>query len=200
METRDHESHPSRRPGELRDRRAVLRPATCRQASRSEARGAEDGDAGSRSKVSRHDEAELRCARQARFRPRPTHAWPRNGTRPSRCTRRPSAIKPDFVEGYWYQGTAYYTLENHQACRDAFRKVLKLAPKNGAAYAFLGLCEFGTKEYDKSLQHLMQSRVLGVGDTGELGGTARYHASILMTCAEQFEQALEALGEFAGRG
>ncbi len=23
------------------------------------------------------------------------------------------AIKPDFVEGYWYQGTAYYTLENY---------------------------------------------------------------------------------------
>jgi len=110
------------------------------------------------------------------------------------------AIKPDFVEGYWYQGTAYYTLENHQACRDAFRKVLKLAPKNGAAYAFLGLCEFGTREYDKALQHLLQSRILGVGDTGELGGTARYHAAILMTGAEQFEQALEALGEFAAEG
>ena len=34
----------------------------------------------------------------------------------------------------------------------------------------------------------------------ELGGTARYHAAILMTCAEQFEQALEALGEFAAEG
>jgi hypothetical protein len=34
------------------------------------------------------------------------------------------------VEGFWYQGTAYYTLDNHTQCRDMFRKVLRLAPKN----------------------------------------------------------------------
>ena len=78
-------------------------------------------------------------------------------------------LKPDYVEGYWYQGTAYYTLDNHAQCRDTFRRVLRLAPKNGAAYAFLGLCEFGLREYDRSLQHLLQSRILGVGDTPELG-------------------------------
>jgi tetratricopeptide (TPR) repeat protein len=109
-------------------------------------------------------------------------------------------LKPDFVEGFWYQGTAYYALDNHQQCRDEFRKAQRLAPKNGAVYAFLGLCEFGLKEYDRSLQHLLQSRILGVGDTPDLGGTARYHAAILMTRTEQFEQALETLGEFASEG
>src|SRR2546421_2350659 len=109
-------------------------------------------------------------------------------------------LKPDYVEGYWYQGTAYYTLDNYTQGRDAFRKVLRLAPKNGAAYAFLGLCEFGLKEYDRSLQHLLQSRILGVGDTPDLAGVARYHAAILMTRMEQYEQALETLGEFAAEG
>lgn len=109
-------------------------------------------------------------------------------------------LKPDYVEGYWYQGTAYYSLDNYTQCRDIFRKVLRLAPKNGAAYAFLGLCEFGLKEYDRSLQHLLQSRILGVGDTQDLGNVARYHAAILMTRAEQYEQALETLGEFASEG
>ena len=42
-------------------------------------------------------------------------------------------------------------------------------PKNGAAYAFLGLCEFGLKDYDRALQHLVQSRILGVGDKGTQG-------------------------------
>jgi tetratricopeptide (TPR) repeat protein len=107
-------------------------------------------------------------------------------------------LKPDFVEGYWYQGTAYYTVENFTGCRNAFTRVVKLAPKNGAAYAMLGLCGFHLKDYDRALQHLLQSRVLGVGDTGDLGPIARYHAAILMTRAEQFEQALETLGEFAG--
>jgi tetratricopeptide (TPR) repeat protein len=109
-------------------------------------------------------------------------------------------LKPDYVEGYWYQGTAHYTLENYAKGAETFRKVVRLAPKNGAAYAFLGLCEFGLKDYDRSLQHLLQSRILGVGDTGELGGVARYHAAILMTRMEQFEQALETLGEFASEG
>jgi tetratricopeptide (TPR) repeat protein len=109
-------------------------------------------------------------------------------------------LKPDYVEGHWYQGTAYYSLDDHTRCRDAFRKVLRLAPKNGAAYAFLGLCEFGLKEYDRALQHLLQSRILGVGDIQQLNTTARYHAAVLMTRIEQHEQALETLGEFAHEG
>ena len=90
-------------------------------------------------------------------------------------------LRPTYVEGYWYQGTAYYTLDKFTECRDAFRAVARLAPKNGAAFAFLGLCEFGLKDYDRSLQHLLQSRILGVGDTQDLGSVARYHAAVLMT-------------------
>jgi tetratricopeptide (TPR) repeat protein len=109
-------------------------------------------------------------------------------------------IKPDYVEGYWYQGVSYYSLDNHARGAEAFRKVVRLAPKNGAAYAFLGLCEFGLKDYDRALQHLLQSRILGVGDTAELGSVARYHAALLMTRMAQYEQALETLGEFANEG
>ncbi len=109
-------------------------------------------------------------------------------------------LKPDYVEGHWYQGTAHYTLENFPECRDAFRRVLRLAPKNGAAHAFLGLCEFGLKEYDRALLNLLRSRTLGVGDVPELGSVARYHAALLMTRTEQYEQALETLGEFAAEG
>src|SRR4029079_4574298 len=69
-----------------------------------------------------------------------------------------------------------------------------------AAFVFLGLCEFGLKEYDRALEHLLQSRILGVGDTKDLGSMARYHAAVLMTRIEQYEQALETLGEFAGDG
>jgi len=109
-------------------------------------------------------------------------------------------IKPDYVEGYWYQGTASYTQDDFPRCKEAFRKVTSLAPTNGAAYAFLGLCEFGLKEYDRSLQHLLQSRIHGIGDVPDLGGVARYHAAILMSRMEQYEQALETHGEFAGEG
>jgi tetratricopeptide (TPR) repeat protein len=109
-------------------------------------------------------------------------------------------LKPTYVEGYWYQGTSYYSLDKFAECRQQFRTVARLAPKNGAAYAFLGLCEFGLKDYDRALQHLLQSRMLGVGDTQDLASVARYHAAVLMTRIEQFEQALDTLGEFASEG
>ena len=109
-------------------------------------------------------------------------------------------LRPDYVEGWWYQGTSLYALDRYTECRDMFRRVIRLAPQNGAGFAFLGLCEFGVKEYDRALDHLLQSRELGVGDVPELGSTARYHAALLMTRSEEFEQALETLGEFASEG
>jgi tetratricopeptide (TPR) repeat protein len=109
-------------------------------------------------------------------------------------------LDPDYVEGHWYQGTAYFALDDFTGCREAFRRVVRLAPENGAAHAFLGLCEYGLKEYDRALQNLLQSRTLGVGDVPELGSTARYHAALLMARSDQHEQALETLGEFANEG
>src|SRR5687768_16015614 len=31
--------------------------------------------------------------------------------------------KPGYVEGHWYQGTAYYSLDDFPQCRETFRKV-----------------------------------------------------------------------------
>ena len=108
-------------------------------------------------------------------------------------------LRPDYAEGYWYQGAAYYQLDKFTECRDSFRRVTKLSPNHGAAFAFLGLCEKGLKEYDRALQHLVQSRILGVSDK-ELGNVARYNAAVLMTRVQQFPQALLTLGEFASDG
>ena len=157
----------------------------------------------------RRGRSRRRCNRPRRRRAASSIGWWRPATEARRRERWEEAIalyakavklKPAYVEGYWYQGTAYYSLDKFPQCREAFRTVARLAPKNGAAYAFLGLCEFGLKDYDRSLQHLLQSRILGVGDTKDLGSVARYHAAVLMTRIEQYEQALETLGEFAGEG
>jgi tetratricopeptide (TPR) repeat protein len=108
-------------------------------------------------------------------------------------------LRPDYAEGYWYQGAAYYQLDKFAECKESFRRVTKLSPKHGAAFAFLGLCEKGLKEYDRALQHLVQSRILGVADK-DLGSVARYNAAVLMTRLLQFQQALQTLGEFALEG
>jgi tetratricopeptide (TPR) repeat protein len=108
-------------------------------------------------------------------------------------------LKPSYTEGIWYQGVAYYSLDQFTECRDAFRRVTRAAPKNAPALAFLGLCEFGLRDYDRALQHLAGARALGIPDK-ELVGVARYHAAILMTRSEQFDQAMQTLGEFSSEG
>src|SRR5947199_282427 len=66
--------------------------------------------------------------------------------------------------------------------------------------ASLGLCEFALKDYARSVSDLLRSRTLGVGDAPELASVSRYHLAVVMARAEQFEQALETLGEFAATG
>ena len=108
-------------------------------------------------------------------------------------------LRPGYTEGIWYQSTAYYSLDKFAECRDGFRRVTRASPQNGSAFAFVGLCEFGLREFDRSLQDLVKSRILGVADK-DLGSVARYHAAVLMTRIEQYDQALQTLGEFASEG
>jgi tetratricopeptide (TPR) repeat protein len=108
-------------------------------------------------------------------------------------------LRPAWVEGHWYLGTTYYEIEKYSDCRDAFRRVVRLQNKNGAARAFKGLCEFRLKNYSVALSDLNQAQALGVGDP-ELIPVARYHRAILLTRFEQYERALEAYAEFAREG
>ena len=42
-------------------------------------------------------------------------------------------LRPDYAEGYWYQGAAYYQLDKFAECKESFRRVTKLSPTHGAA-------------------------------------------------------------------
>ena len=97
------------------------------------------------------------------------------------------------------RGRPYYSLDKFAECKESFRRVTKLTPKNGAAFAFLGLCEFGLKEYDRALQHLMQSRYPRRRRQGarERGALQRSHPD---DADRAVQQALQTLGEFATEG
>ena len=75
-------------------------------------------------------------------------------------------LKPSYVEGYWYQGTAYYTLDKFTECRDAFRDASRGWRRRTARRTrFSASASSASRTTTASLQHLLQSRILGVGDT-----------------------------------
>ncbi|HJZ68401.1 MAG TPA: tetratricopeptide repeat protein, partial [Blastocatellia bacterium] len=109
-------------------------------------------------------------------------------------------MRPNWAEGWWNLGTIFYDQDRYTEGRDAFRHVVALDPKNAAASGLLGLCEFQTREYQRSLVDLQRARLLGMPRGQQVTSVVRYHAAILMTRFEQFEVAYDILREFAAEG
>ncbi len=111
--------------------------------------------------------------------------------------RQALAIKPAWDEGRWSLGTTLYEQDHFADARDEFRRVIAKRPEHGLAWAFMGLCEFSLKNHDTALADLLKARTLGLTTTQAVVDVVRYHMAILLTRAEQYDQALATLAEFA---
>jgi tetratricopeptide (TPR) repeat protein len=109
-------------------------------------------------------------------------------------------LRPSWVEGHWYLATSLYERDRYADALPSFRRVTQLAPNNGEAWTFAGLCAFQLKNYDDALSDLLRGRAAGAGSNQALVSVARYHLAILLTRIENYEQALETLWEFAREG
>jgi tetratricopeptide (TPR) repeat protein len=114
--------------------------------------------------------------------------------------QRAVTIKPDWVEGWFHLGTMTYDLNQHELCRDAFRRVTLATPTNPMSWGLMGLCEFNLKQHDAALDHLLRSRTLGIAAEKGVAPVVRYHAAILLNRMAQYDQALQLLNEFAVEG
>lgn len=109
-------------------------------------------------------------------------------------------LQPTWVEGWWYIGSILYDRDRYSEAREALRNLLAIQPKNGPAWALIGLCEFQLKNYETALADIQNSRILGLGGNKALISVARYHAAIIMTRLEQYELGYEVLRDFAREG
>jgi tetratricopeptide (TPR) repeat protein len=107
------------------------------------------------------------------------------------------SLEPDWLEGLWYLGTILYDSDRHTEARDAFEHFVELSPDNGPAWAFLGLCYFHTAQYDLALSSLKKARKLGIDQQAQLASVVRFHMALLLNHAGKYEEAFEALREFA---
>ena len=99
------------------------------------------------------------------------------------------ALDPKWAEGWFSLGTIEYDRSDYAAASRAFRRVLPLAPKEGSAHAFLGLCEYQLGEYDNALKHIEEASVLGIAKNPQFRQVVLYHEGLLNLRKNRFEAA-----------
>jgi tetratricopeptide (TPR) repeat protein len=104
--------------------------------------------------------------------------------------RQAVTLRPSWTEGWWFLGELLYDGNQYPEARDSLRRLIALDPKTGPGFALLGLCEFETKEYDKSLNHIYQARRLGLGDDPQVRRVVLFHEMLLLTRLQEYDSAM----------
>ena len=99
-------------------------------------------------------------------------------------------LRPSWSEGWWELGSLYYDQDRFAEAGASFRRFIATARKPDPAYAFLGLCEYETKDYDRSLQHFRMWAGKGWGGTSELIDVSLFHFALLLTRQGKFIESL----------
>ena len=108
--------------------------------------------------------------------------------------------KPSWVEGWWSLGTLLYDQDRFPEAEAALTRFIALKPEGGPALALLGLCEYETRNYERSMAHLQAWAGHGSPGTKELSAVANIRGALLLTRERRFEQALDLLRREARAG
>lgn len=103
------------------------------------------------------------------------------------------SLQPSWPEGWLYMAGDLYRLNRFTESREAFRKGLELAPQNGPAWGFLGLCEFELGNYGPALADISKSETLGLGSNRQFEAAVRQRAALILIRGEDYDLALSQL-------
>jgi tetratricopeptide (TPR) repeat protein len=99
-------------------------------------------------------------------------------------------LRPSWSEGWWDLGSLFYDQDRFPEAEAAFRHFDAITRKPGPAFAFLGLCEYETQDYEQSLRHFRSWAASGWAGTPELTDVALFHFALLLTRDGRFIEAL----------
>jgi predicted Zn-dependent protease len=97
-------------------------------------------------------------------------------------------LQPFWKEGLWYLSTLVYEKDRYPEARDLLRRFVAIDPEAGPGWALLGMSEFQTREYSRSLDHLQHAMALGMGGRKEMAQSVFYFVAVLRTRFEQFNE------------
>ena len=102
-------------------------------------------------------------------------------------------LRGTWAEGWWFLGELLYDASQYPEAADSLHRLIALNHNSGPVFALLGLCEFETKEYDKSLSHIYQARRIGLGDDPQVKRVVLFHEVLLLTRIKEYEAAMQVL-------
>jgi|CZKR01.1.fsa_nt_gi tetratricopeptide (TPR) repeat protein len=108
-------------------------------------------------------------------------------------------LRPAWGEGWWSLGSLLYDQDRFPEAELAFRHFVAITPKPGPAYAFLGLCEYENRDYDRALRHFRDWARIGWAGTRQLIDVSVFHFALLLTREGKFVEALYLLATEAGK-
>jgi tetratricopeptide (TPR) repeat protein len=103
------------------------------------------------------------------------------------------ALQPSWKEGLWSLSALLYEKEQYSGARDVLRRFVACEPELGLAWAMLGMSEFQTREYSRSLDHLQRAVAQGMGDHKEIAESVFYHLAMLQNRFEQYDDSADLL-------
>src|SRR5450631_4507769 len=108
-------------------------------------------------------------------------------------------LRPSWYDGWWYLGSLFYDQDRFSEASAAFEHLLASTPHRSPAFAFLGLCEYETGNYDSALAQFRSWAGAGWGGTPELRDVAMYHFALLLTRDGRFVESLFLIAPLAQR-
>lgn len=108
-------------------------------------------------------------------------------------------LKPTWTAGWWSLGSIFYDQDRYPEAQHAFHRFVALSPKPGPGYAFLALCEYEARDYERALQHFRMWGSKGWAGTSQLIDVGVFHFALLLTREGQFVPALYLLAGEAQR-
>lgn len=99
-------------------------------------------------------------------------------------------LRPSWSEGWWWLGSLLYDQERFAEAQPAFKRFIETGQKTAPGYAFLGLCEYETRDYDHALAHFQVWAKKGSPGNDALLDVAGFHWALLLTREGRFNEAL----------
>ena len=99
-------------------------------------------------------------------------------------------LRPAWSEGWWSLGSLLYDQDRFPEAKTAFVHFAAITRKPGPAYAFLGLCEYETRDYAHAVWHFRAWARDGWAGTPNLIDVAVFHFALLLTREGRFLEAL----------